>query len=310
MAEDADPQTLDFLFRFNTRNYPISVHKVLELPGEFKNIEDTAVFIFDEPAKQADHVEKILPDGKMVKRESVSTVEQQTGKLSPSKVNDIYIYCLYYTIHHKRPCYAIVVTDYDYGKDYEDYEVDGFSFRIYFRTFNREKIYEMLNRLKRKDYNNEELSNEDYFRLICCLIFAKKEFAKDIIEEIVKLFATIEKISYNHQINLHLALKMMIKFRFGDDLNKKEELLIMITKSVHESQYEKINGYEVEQKSLEELKKDFAQQKIELETKLENIKNKNIQQENELKNIKNKNIQQENEIKKLKKTLKNNGIKI
>ena len=51
MAEDADPQTLDFLFRFNTRNYPISVHKVLELPGEFKNIEDTAVFIFDEPAK-------------------------------------------------------------------------------------------------------------------------------------------------------------------------------------------------------------------------------------------------------------------
>ena len=59
---------------------------------------------------------------------------------------------------------------------------------------------------------------------------------------------------------------------------------------------QKINGYEVEQKSLEELKKDFAQQKIELETKLENIKNKNIQQENE--------------IKKLKKTLKNNGIKI
>ena len=51
---------------------------------------------------------------------------------------------------------------------------------------------------------------------------------------------------------------------------------------------QKINGYEVEQKSLEELKKDFAQQKIELETKLENIKNKNIQQENEIKKLKKK----------------------
>lgn len=89
---------------------------------------------------------------------------------------------------------------------------------------------------------------------------------------------------------------MMIKFRFGDDLNKKEELLIMITKSVHESQYKKINGYEVEQKTLEELKKDFAQQKIKLETKLENIKNKNLEKDNEIKILKEK--------------LKNNGIEI
>ena len=49
---------------------------------------------------------------------------------------------------------------------------------------------------------------------------------------------------------------------------------------------QKINGYRSLTKKFRRTKKDFAQQKIELETKLENIKNKNIQQENEIKKLK------------------------
>lgn len=221
MKESVNPQTADFLFRYNSRNYPITTHKELELPGEFDEIKDSAVFIIDGTAKQMDYLETVKPDGAFVKRDSANNVEQQTGPLRDIKKEDIFNYCLYTTIHLKKPCYAIVATDHDYKKDYEDYVIEGIPLRIYFRVFNKEKIYKLLNTLKRKDYNKEEFTNTDFIRFTYCLIFAKKTFAKDIIEELVNLFATIEKISLTHQIDLHLNLKMMIKFRFIDELEKK-----------------------------------------------------------------------------------------
>lgn len=257
MKEKVNPQTLDFLFRYNTRNYPKTSHDELELPGKFNEIKDSAVFIINDTAKQMDYLETIKPDNKMVQREAANNVEQQTGILNDPKIKDIFDYCLYTTIQLKKPCYAIVVTDYDYEKEYEDYVVEGFSFRIYFRIYNKNRIYKLLNMLKRKDYSKVELSNRDYIRFIYCLIFAKKEFAKEIIEELTYLFATIEKIKFVHQLDLHLALKMMIKFRFKDDLTRKEELLTMITKSVHESKHDEVTGYEVKQKSVEELKNEL-----------------------------------------------------
>lgn len=56
---------------------------------------------------------------------------------------------------------------------------------------------------------------------------------------------------------------MIIKFRFGDDLKRKEELLEMVIKSVHESRHDELNGYEAKQKSIEELKMDYATLKAE-----------------------------------------------
>ena len=119
--------------------------------------------------------------------------------------------------------------------------------------------------MKAKDYNNQVLSNTDYIRFVYCLIFASKDFAKEVIEDLVYLFATIENISSTQQIDLFLAFKMIIKFRFGDDLKRKEELLEMVIKSVHESRHDELNGYEAKQKSIEELKMDYATLKAEMD---------------------------------------------
>ncbi len=83
-------------------------------------------------------------------RDAVNDVEHQSWKLDPDKVLIIFEYCLYKTIELKKPCYAIVVTDYDYGKEYEDYIVEGFPFRIHFRIFNEQRIYKTLNTLSKK----------------------------------------------------------------------------------------------------------------------------------------------------------------
>ena len=252
--EDINNQLFDFLFRFNARNYPKTVHELLELPGIFKKIEDTAVIVVDDGILQMDHTESVAPDGDLVQRNSIVDVEHQSNKLDFDKVKKIFDYCLNTTILHKKLCYPIVVTNYDYGKEFEDYDIEGFSFRIYFRIFNMQKVYEILNKIKQKDYTKEELSNADYINLIFCIIFAKKPYAQDVISKIAHLFATIEKIRFNHQMDLHLALKLAIKYHFRGNDEKIEEFLIMITMAIHESRVDHVTGYEVEQFSIDELK--------------------------------------------------------
>ena len=262
MEEDVNPQTLDFLFRSNSRTHSETYHEVLDLPGNFEEVKDTMVFVIGGTAKQLDYFETVTKGG-IVKRDACVNAEQQKGKLKPSKVVDIFEYCLYSGFQENRLCYPVVVTDYDYGKEFEDYEVEGRSFRIYFRIYNREKIEKILNTLKSKDYNKYELTDSDYVQFLFCLIFANGEFAKEVIEEVVYQFATMEKIKFNHQMGLFLALKMIIKFRFGDDLKRKRELLVMIVKSVHGSKYEELEGYESEQVSLEDIKSEYAAYKAE-----------------------------------------------
>lgn len=112
-----------------------------------------------------------------------------------------------------------------------------------------------------KDYNQVEFSNEDFINFIHCIIFAKKPYVKKIIEKSAYLFASIENISYSKQLDLHLALKMMIKYHFNGDNNKIEELLTVITKAVNESVSDEISGYEVKQKTNDELRKEISQLK-------------------------------------------------
>ena len=40
MEEDVNPQTLDFLFRYNSRIYPKTTHVELDLSGEFEEVKD------------------------------------------------------------------------------------------------------------------------------------------------------------------------------------------------------------------------------------------------------------------------------
>jgi hypothetical protein len=222
----------------------------------------------------------------MVKRDSLNDVEQQTGKLSSDKVRDIYDYCLYATIQHQKPCYPIVVTNHNYGKTYEDHIIDGFSFRTYYRIYDKKKVYKLLNTLKNKDYSKEEMSNKEFLRFAYCLVFAKKPYAKDIVEKLVNLFCSMEHLTHKQQLDLHLSLKTMIKYHFKDELKKQRRLLTMITKAVTELEHEEIIGYESKQMSIEEITLKYLKEKnrsIERGIKLEEKATQLNEKDNQLK---------------------------
>jgi hypothetical protein len=250
LGEEINSKPYDFLFRFVGEEYPQTNHDFLNLPGIFKQMESTNVFTKDGKSLQMDLVESILPDDKDVKFAAITNMEHQARKLSPSKIEDIFFYSIFLIGKFKQPCYSYVVTNIDHGAEEIIYEIDGHPLKIHFILFDKQRIYKILNTLIKKNYTIFNMSEMDFVKLNYCIIFAKDDYAKDVIEKTVELFISIEKINHEYQLVLFLALKMMIKYHFRDDFGKTRELLTMITKAMGGNMIEDIPLYQRTKKRL------------------------------------------------------------
>ena len=105
------------------------------------------------------------------------------------------------------------------------------------------KIEEVLNTLKKKDYTKEEFTGRNHVRFNHCLIFAKKPYAYEVVDELAQLFATIENVTSDIRGDLFYAVSGMIKYHFKDD-NKKRELITMMLKSMPYDEYKNLSRNE------------------------------------------------------------------
>lgn len=274
IKEKVNPHPFDFLFRRNSENYPKTNHQVLELPGIFKQKEGPNVYTINGRSLQQDFVETALPDGENLFYESTLGLEQLAYLLTPEKTEIIYLYKNFNISKHKIPSIPIIVTNINYKTDELACKINGEFFTIKIIYFSPEKIDKILNSLGKKDYSKEEMSEVDFLSLVHCLIFATKENAKKVIKKIVDIFVCCEKIQEDHQLDLHLALKIMIKYHYKD----KEEvrrMLTMITQAVSEKPLSELSHYEQLVEERNELKIVVEQQDHELIEKQQEIaKNK------------------------------------
>jgi hypothetical protein len=270
IAEKVNTKPYDFLFRRNSEAYPRTNHEVLGLPGIFKQIENPNVFTVDEKSLQQDLVESVLPDGEIIMQESTIGVEQQAYLITPEKTEAIYSYKHHNIKKHEKPSICVIVTNIDYKTDELLCKINSEFFTIKIIFYNQDRIDKILNTLSKKDYSTEEMSEADFLNLVHCIIFSVKDNAKETIEKIVKIFVSCEKIQDQHQLDLHLALKIMIKYRYNDE-KEIRRLLTMITRAVNEKQMERALDYEQLVLNNKELKSD----KDNLEHELAKIKAEN-----------------------------------
>ena len=233
----------DYLFRNIIDRFPETNHKLLGLPGEFKKKENTTVFVNEKTSLEMDYLESVFPDGDLIKRESSINVEQETLEIRPEKCDRIFEYCLNKTIALKKPCYPFVATNYNYKADALLHYVEGIIFFIRLIIFDEKRVYEILNKLNEKDYSKEEFSIEDYVLFNYCMVFAKKPYAKDIMEKLARLFESIDNISIDLKTDLHSSLCLMIKYHFKD-AKKIEELITLITYAMEEEELEDLPNQE------------------------------------------------------------------
>ena len=273
----------DFIFKDNISPHGETNHKLMNLPGKYSKNELPHVFVDNTAELQMDHLESVLPDGKKIVRDALINLEQQTGPVTPYKANVIFNYCLHTIIRHKKLVYPFVATNHPYTEEYLEYWIEGCKLVIYLRVFDEEKLDEIINTLKNKDFINNEVTEEDYLLFNYCLVFAKKPYIERIIDELVFLFQKMRNISLEYQKKLYSGLCLIIKYHYSDNLDKMEELIGMITDVVYDETLDELS--DMDDTTIKMLRKDamikkneagLLELKRELAQKDETISNKDV----------------------------------
>ena len=239
MKEKITPFPFDYLFRSTIQLHPEVTHNVLNLPGEYDGYEDTSLFVKNKHELKMDYLEKVIIKDNEVFNEALTNLEHETKSIKKGKKDIIFEFVYKTMFHYGKFCYSYVATNHDYKEDTIHYEKDGAICIMHLIIFNKEKIYKILNTLNEKDYIKNEFTETDLVNFIHCLVFAKDEFAKDVVRKLVKLFTRIKNITEEMQKELSSALCLMIKYHFTDE-KEIRRLLTMITESLPQTQQENL----------------------------------------------------------------------
>ncbi|MBQ2613362.1 MAG: hypothetical protein IJG19_05790 [Methanobrevibacter sp.] len=283
MAEKTNTKPFDFLFRRTIEAYPKSNHIAFGLPGIFKNIESTSITTLDGKALQQDFVETVLPDEITLNQEVTYNFEHMSYLLSPEKIEVFYRSKNSTIQKHDKPCIIYMITHIDYKTDELICKINGEAFSIKIIHISPEMIDKNLNTISKKDYSNEEMSELDLVRLVHCLIFSRGNQAKNAIEQIIDIFKS-SKMKHNNFIDLHLALKTMIKYHYSDE-NELRRLFTMITETMSDEELEKIASIEYRLERIEQLEKE----NLEYKKKNQEYENENLEYKKENQEYKKKN---------------------
>ena len=224
LNEKINPQAREYVSSFNGEAYPETNHKVLKVPGQFNKLASIS-----EKHENREILEEIDPDGEYVTKYSIGHIECYTQQINEE---ELYDYDLATIIPYGRRVFHIAVVNYDPGVEETTVYVNGHPIKIYYRVFDKNRIWNVLNNLKTKDYTEKEMTESEYIEFAHCIANATQPYSKEYLEECADLFTTIEKIHPDYQKKLHLSLKVMIKSEFSDDYEKTEKLLTMITQAL------------------------------------------------------------------------------
>ncbi len=92
MAEELMDNPFDFFFRSSSDYFPNACHEVLELPGIFEKKLNSSIFSFTGRSLQADYIEKVLPDNKMIFDPAIIIVDHMSYKLDVDKIDSSFEY--------------------------------------------------------------------------------------------------------------------------------------------------------------------------------------------------------------------------
>ena len=227
----------DYIFGRNIPLIPNETFDAYKLPGLFDGVKLTDVFLDGGDKLSADSLMHVLPDMKTLKHEAYILMEQETGFISDSKLKKIFKYWLYFITFHQKLCIPFIATNYDYEQDFIIKKFDNFIFGVNLLNYNNEKITEVLNILKEKNYHEDYFTTTQYALFIQCLVHAKKPYAYDVMMELVNIFQSIDYISIHYQKELASSLVVLVKYHFKEDINKIRRLISMIVESMDRKVY-------------------------------------------------------------------------
>lgn len=268
--------------------FPKEFHEELGTPGIFNRKANVKVYRKQGEELEMDTAYIVNPDFKTIFEEMDVNTEYQATPLSPKKIKSMGDYVLQQIHDNKKAPLSVVASQIKKEKHVQEYAISpSLYLRPLFPDLGREDNRKRLNKLKNKLENNEKFTTNDQLNLGIITVFAQRDEAEKITEEVIEIYNEIKpQLSKKMDLTLNSVISAMV-----DAHCKKEKDYQRLMKMIQEETYtesEEFESFDLIRQIFaiqleEELEEKEREMEKEYETKIKSLEDEIIHLKNELK---------------------------
>ena len=256
--------------------YPKELHIDLKVPGILRRKANEKVYFRDGSTGEMDSSYIIDPDFKTILEPMVANGEHQSTPVGKGKIKMISYYGIQQIHDENLPQFSYIASHISKEKHERIYKRSPTDIiEPYFLDLGEEDNKKRLNNVKKIIKQQENITNEDALNLGIIALFAPRNKAQEITEEVVKLYIEItHSISQKMESTLYSVLYVMVDAYF-DDENEYRRVINMLKENTSPESIEKFESLDIAESKISELEKanSTANGKInELEKENANLK--------------------------------------
>lgn len=239
--------------------YPKELHVDLNVPGIFRRKANRKVYFKDGSIGEMDSSYIVDPDFKRIFEPMVANGEHQSTPVGKDKIRMISYYGIQQIHDESLPQFSYIASHIDKEKHVQSYERSPTDIiEPYFLDLGEEDNRKRLNNVKEIIKQQEDISNEDALNFGIIALFAPRNNAQNITEEVVILYGEIaDRLSQKMESALYSVLYAMVDAYF-DDKNEYWRVINMLKEKTSQESVERFESLDIAQNKISELEKANA----------------------------------------------------
>ena len=249
----------DFGYKIMYNEYPRELHNNLNVPGIFRRKANEKVYFKDGSIGEMDSSYIIDPDLKIIFEQMVANGEHQSTPVGEDKIRMIGRYGIQQIHDENLPQFSYVSSHLSREKHVQSYKRSPTDIiEPYFLDLSEKDNKKRLNNVKKIIKQQENISSEDALNLGIIVLFAPRDKAQIITQEVLMLYCEIsDKLSQKMESTLYSVLFAMIDAYF-DEENEYQEAIYMLNENTSQESIEKFESVEIFKNKVSELEKANA----------------------------------------------------
>ena len=249
------PFDLGYAVMYN--EYPKELHNLLNVPGIFRRKANRKVYFKDGSVGEMDSSYIIDSDFKIIFEPMVANGEHQSTPVGKDKIQMIGYYGIQQIHDENLPQFSYVASHISKEKHEQIYKRSPTDIiEPYFLDLGEEDNKKRLNNVRKIINQQENISNEDALNLGVIALFAPRNEAQKITEEVVMLYVSIvDNLSRKMESTLYSVLYAMVDAYF-DDINEYWRVMTMLKENTSQESVEKFESVSIFKNKVSELEQE------------------------------------------------------
>lgn len=217
--------------------FPEEYLRSIGVPGKFVKKISRRVHLKDGTRGEMDSAFILEPDDEILFEKVASGLEHQSTAVGDEKLTKFGDYDIQLVVNENLPTFLMVASHLDRDESLQELERSPSDItQLYFLDLGKENICERLSSVKEILHNNKHFTTEDALNLGIIALYAPRDHACEITEEVVNIYLEIVD-DFDLESCLYSAITIMIDAFFDDENDYRRLKDMMDNKTSGESKH-------------------------------------------------------------------------